>query len=1198
MPLACNKCNEPISRENLASVIVFSVDRTDGVHHSLRVPWNTFNCSGCGDILVVKEPIMYVDLNVAAAVLAYSPFEATAPRSQYLEVMMNQFKSRYPKEASAISSRIIRVSVESDVSSLLLGSLDLIDAALAAQRRIDARLGRYGHDRVSALLADIGPDGQIACEGYEVSEEFLGNDEYWQSLEEEDFRRFLLMQLGRDADLSGRDASRRTLSSGSRSLVDQGSVRTLLSQHAPGALGTEVREFIAAHGVKAPSDSKLPMECQIALLMADDSIAESPLFSDVAIGGAAGFAHLLSEIWARRSMSGGRNFGGEKEEEEEEEVVESPESGLERSILTMPISEFVSTKLLAWNFSEVRSGEFDAKWETIVRLIESKCFYEALERSEMYFELTTAEEEKLVLELLRAIITASLGYAPTPRLVPACVERVIERFNVLGWADRQVLVLCGFAMETVASYLLSRGSPEHAAICTMNASTLYGLAHHEGRQVSTAVRASALMAEIGRPELAVSIARSALAEDRGRGRLAVGDRAAFLGQMAAECQPTLHVEIELSTGDCRVSEAATNGGAASAAGGGSDAPRCAVLELVSSSTEPVPLLERSIVVGNPYLDELLALWLHADDAFVQLQGCQSVLQAQAMLNVSARGLLAVATELLQCVSNVLQAYPDGSYDVGVCIALATACQTFTRAALETDDRLARGSVDTNAEGLRMWLAAERVGSTAQRAFVELSEHRDHRLGSATDLGSAAAAIVMAYPLALESLGRYWDAVSAYRRLVGGQEQRRAKAETRDIVLTAQGEMKPTYTRLSRCLFALYRLEGDLAYAVEAAEALELHKARHLRSAILAAVGADRVPWQSEPLRYAASQLPTDHGICCLGIHPATARIGGRWMCVGISGHDDSSEPTIWANELSPGQRLLQVHDWFKEHMQQVSRLGNASETAPERLRSLIEEVAPESEMLERFVILAELLAGTPAGVRNVYLSTEGYAFHLPWSGASMACRLADSALAVSVVPSCAFAIRNHRQPEAQVMSTTGVIYFDSEDDRLRATATQMLVDIQADSDGGSSWTVEVLEPTTQPESTLAGTQARTDLLIVLSHGSEVSGVDTGRLRMPVSRPTRCVLLLGCWSATVTQDTRHMEIEGIITDFLEAGAEAVIASVWPLPAFAAVEFGSAFAAALESGADLHSAFSESVQLLRLSGGAAGHPAVWGGFVFCG
>jgi hypothetical protein len=74
----------------------------------------------------------------------------------------------------------------------------------------------------------------------------------------------------------------------------------------------------------------------------------------------------------------------------------------------------------------------------------------------------------------------------------------------------------------------------------------------------------------------------------------------------------------------------------------------------------------------------------------------------------------------------------------------------------------------------------------------------------------------------------------------------------------------------------------------------------------------------------------------------------------------------------------------------------------------------------------------------------------------------------------------------------------------------------------------------------------------------------------------------------------MEIEGTVTQFLESGTEVVVASVWPLPAFAAIQFGSAYAAAMESGTEPVAAFSVAVQMLRLSGGPGSHPAIWGSF----
>jgi hypothetical protein len=306
--------------------------------------------------------------------------------------------------------------------------------------------------------------------------------------------------------------------------------------------------------------------------------------------------------------------------------------------------------------------------------------------------------------------------------------------------------------------------------------------------------------------------------------------------------------------------------------------------------------------------------------------------------------------------------------------------------------------------------------------------------------------------------------------------------------------------------------------------------------------------------------------------------------VAISGSSSSAESRIWVNEVNPGERLQILHEWFTERLALVSRRGREQGPARADLLSLVQEIAPEAEVYERFRVLSDLLLPKEEGIRKLYLSTEHYAFHLPWAGAVAACTGGDPGLTVSIVPSSAFVTSGRRLEHPNRSSIIGAIYFDDSDPMLELAAEQIRTNIYADSDGDQSWTVEMLTDSTPADSATSPGTIDLDLVIVLSHGSQASGISSDRLAASLRRKARCVLLLGCWSATVTQDNRHMEIEGTVTQFLEFGVQAVVASVWPVPAFAAIQFGSAFAIAMESCTDPATTFSAAVQVLRLGGGA--------------
>ena len=841
-------------------------------------------------------------------------------------------------------------------------------------------------------------------------------------------------------------------------------------------------------------------------------------------------------------------------------------------------------------FTALRDTKIADKWDGAIHLIEDGRTAEAQEVSETLLE-NSSPDERDVAELMVAIIAIKQGLAYPRDVIQELVKTIVSAFNAVGWADYKTIVLCGFGMEAVGDYELSRGSPESAAIALLSALRFYQMIHHAAGSIRVGIQAIGLLNVIGRPQMALSITRSFIEDEQLKARLTVSDRVMLLSLLATGQQPTLDVVVNLKEGRVSVS----------ALGGTSSrehppdpghAVKTAVLRLVSDPTSPVPTLYRSVVVGNPYLNELLALWLSCDDALERINICRAVLQVQGLLGAPHSGLLAVASRLLESISAAMKANLPNGADVSICAALATACLAYVEAAMDTDDRLARAeSHQVFAAGLRLWLAAERIGAAALKCYLASG---DNGIKFNSDAGSIGRAITISYPLALEVVGKYADAVTVYRQFVERQEIGQAAVQTQDIVLAAQGQMKETYVRLSRCLFKRYLLESDDVMAVEAAEALELHKARRLRAAILEKYEGQAATWRSGPLRYAASQLPADTAIGSLGINPATVRIAGRWIYVALSGSSFSADSRIWVNEVSPGEQLQIMHEWFTERLALVSRRSHERGSVHADLLSLIQQIVPEAEVRERFRVLGDLLLPREGSVRRLYLSTEHYAFHLPWAGAVAACTEDGSELTVSVVPSSAFVTGGRRRGQPNRSSITGTIYFADGDPMLIRAAEQVRRNIYADSDGGQSWTVELLTDSSPADSAAA----ELDVVIVLSHGSQASGISGDRLAASLQRRARCVLLLGCWSATVAQDNRHMEIEGTVTRFLELGVEAVVASVWPLPAFAAIQFGVAFAAALESCADPAGAFSAAVQALRRGGGAGSHSAVWGGFALYG
>ena len=147
--------------------------------------------------------------------------------------------------------RVITVTLEQDVSPVLYNSLQQIEATLRAQQQANERRGKYGHDRVLAILNDVPPDGQMYVRGYEVSQEFLDNADYWRSDEELHMRDFIASTVA--GGVGPADGSTKENPHSSHTRIDD-------------TIASEIREISAAYGIRSQIDLMLPHECAIALV--------------------------------------------------------------------------------------------------------------------------------------------------------------------------------------------------------------------------------------------------------------------------------------------------------------------------------------------------------------------------------------------------------------------------------------------------------------------------------------------------------------------------------------------------------------------------------------------------------------------------------------------------------------------------------------------------------------------------------------------------------------------------------------------------------------------------------------------------------------------------------------------------------------------------------------------------------------------
>lgn len=395
-------------------------------------------------------------------------------------------------------------------------------------------------------------------------------------------------------------------------------------------------------------------------------------------------------------------------------------------------------------------------------------------------------------------------------------------------------------------------------------------------------------------------------------------------------------------------------------------------------------------------------------------------------------------------------------------------------------------------------------------------------------------------------------------------------------------MTSGYIRLSRCLFTRHIETGDEDDAIAAAEAVERHRARRLRSRSLQDPALDLRTWLVAPLRSTAALLGRSDGVACLAVHPHLARIEGRWMVVGLQA---TTEIEPWTESVSPPEILLSVHGWFGARMNALASAVSRHGTSPMALAEQIESHLPADAVLAAMQDLWNLI-GPPGPVRHLLLSTQAYALELPWAGAAVA---AGASTVVSVVPSTALARSVHERPP----NPTERALIVTADDHLLYLAATSTATVLA---GGGQWSVEVTRG-------LPGLTRLDDLdlLVLLGHGDPDVGLATGvasNLLLTEGTAPRVSLLLGCWSSRMTQDDRHLDLEGVPVQMLEVGCETVVASLWPLGVGAATTVVEALATALGRDRTPAEAFADAQGALRSGDEAMRHPAVWGSLALYG
>jgi hypothetical protein len=1134
-----------------------------------------WRCAACGALLHVRDPILCVNLSKQFCILVYDPREATRTLAQTVDQKRAELLERYPDARRYVPDRMIVLTVEEDAVDTLRLPADVIDEMIEGQRKANGRRGKYRSERVSAMCVDYDAgSGKIILQGYEISDELLHNPDYWDSEEAKSLRSQIM--TFRSAEASSPDNSISAANNGTEVDAD--------------ALRHELMELAHEYRYSSEMEGPLPFEYGLALQIGGLDDGKSEGASDTRSWPKAWLGPPL-----RSALEG--IFG------QAEKASETPDvTGSAASDDAEP-EPFAGIGVLSFDWKKATIAHLPEDVLRIAQLLNQGIVDEAFERAEIHAS-NAGDQQPSIASLMYCVTALKKGYAFGPTLTIDSINSFLHQFNAVGSAESNALSMCAYAYRQLARYEAARGSAERVAVANYAALQLYWTIHSARNLADLGPEVVSELFTLGRTDSAAIAGYRLLRDEAVVSSMHDEDRIHLLSSMSLFERPQFNVVMGLGTGQLLVQKLdfpnsvdashARVVGTGGSSGNSEGLRTVFILRLMDDENRPKPPFYRSVLVGSQFLNSLINQLCMSTNPTDRMRLTQALLNVQLGIEVPPAGLVTLNALLLKYAAEAVREDPSSRTLHHATIALALSCSIFVHAASEIDERCVKALTGEDRVAamadVALWLAAERTGRLALRLEQAMAGKRGLGHEMISDFGSVTRALVASYPLALETLNRSTEAVQVYRELLPLQERQRAEMYSRDIHLLAQGWMKEGYVRLSRCLFTGYLLEGDLLRAVQAGDALEAHKARRTRERLFDRLQIDVPSWISAPLLHVAARLSPDSAIACLGIHPHTERIPGRWMLVCVPG--STSLEHAWASEVTPGESLEEIYEWFRDRMSKVSQEVGSRKVAESQFSSVLNEIIPETEVRERLLTLGRIIQPIDENIRMMYLSTEHYAFQLPWAAAL---RLAapETTTEVSVVPSCIFAIRGQAVSAAVSRGLRGAVWCWGEDPALERAGQSMVNEIYSESETDAAWSFSLIDGQHSSDA-----PPLLDLLVVLSHGSKKAGIDISSITDQLTDVPRIVLLLGCWSAFMEQHNLHMEIEGAVTELLERGTELVIASVWPVPLTSARQFGTAYALALSSGMSPREAFSMARDLLSVGTGAGSHPAVWAGLTLFG
>jgi len=1097
---------------------------------------NLVECAVCGEFGDLSAPVLWADGN--RSILLYDPFTASREESAVRREIFSLLDELGGFDVGELSRNSLSVRKLWELNEFRALDDEWFAFALEGTRLREARMGIFGAARVEAICRDFRTSSILVISDYERSAELLGHTEFWRGEEAQGVREMLASALDPD-DETRSPGSEPKLPPSARerfhAAVDE--VRQVASAEVDELIGVE-----RAVGVLVDRDVSL-------------NPAEAERFGKAAAGWAERFDGL-TDLFAQHAAEPAGEPPAPPGHTELREVIGRVGGGDYRPF--------------AWTDSHVT--EPPAGLEEAVAAYTAGRYEEAFERA-LLVERSCDSDQKRLCALYTAMLTMECGRPYGRTLAVEAIGATIADIQGTGRAEWNELTALAHVQRVLGDVEKRSGQFQWALNHHLTAFDLYLTLEDWGwlSEVGPALVVS--LVAFGRKGEAFDIAE--LLDSREIWpRMPRALLVQMLSALASAEEPGLEIVCDLGTGKVDVFDL---GGARSRI-------------VVGFRSLDNPAVAETLIIGNRGLNELVRLLAAAEDPADRLRLLLAVQQAEARFLANGRAARVTLNNSLirdvhRLVAVALAAVGDEpSLDVAANIALAfaVACQSAATEARLADEIFVSGGGAIGEVPALLWGSALLTGKAAYELDQILDERRQSTM---TDHGSLTEAVLTYYALALEAAGHLDQAIELYQERIPRAEKRRSVFLNRTLTLWAQAAMTPPYIRFSRCLFARYLSGGDFQDALLAADALERHRARELRQRAITLSGTEPSRWLVSPLTSAAAAVPDGHAVICVGLHPYTPRIKGRWMAVGLPAGDTGG----WAQETSPPELLYESYVWFSDRMQQVTRaVREARITSMDEYAGVLERLVPAAEIYEHLDSLWKALGEGAERFIELHICTEDYALQLPWSAAALISEAEEPV--VRVLPTTALVGRAPGETEPAPSVLVAV-----QDDRPEHENAQLLK-----AGGDLAELIYSEQPSDEakvrvcPQSDLhlAGP---IDALVLFGHGRRGQGI-THVLHEFGTWP-RTVVLLACWSAHIDQNLSHMEVEGLAASLLASGVEAVVASLWPVTLEAGALFVSGYLADLSGGTAPGRAFVTARAALR-SDSRYDHPAVWSGFTFFG